>query len=543
MKKIFLLLLIFLGAMNISFGQPDTLIVPDNIGGDFSGAINTFIIGDTTSTGERNNPERYYKLQKDKIYFLNGALYCDFDLRLIADKPEGTEKPPIVASTTGANGVIQLIQFKLFRDGYIKNIIFQMTPPEGSGDSNASFFLSGEGHSYEFDNVMIEWGLWTGIVTEKPVDKVVIKNCYFKNPENRTNIYNGRGFGFFQENPADSVIMQNNTFFNMNSFAFFADISSISPDYFLFDHNTIVNSMKFPIHSFWFPEAIVTNNLFYNAHSYGETLQDRAGQDPDLQQYSIINIATIPSDLLTYFDIAEEDRKYTVANNGFFYEDDVITYLNGYSLDPAPFMNNRTQGMFDDDSMYPNLAVSNTMVEEPDFVNDGNGEGMASMIQWMKNKRDVVANTQWGWDSDGDKFLVEWPLVEDFAYSNETLMTGAEGGFPVGDLNWWPEKKAEWDGSSSATNNVKSKIGAISVDPNPAKSYLTIDYTLTEKSEVTILIYNLAGAQIHTLYKGTQTSGDHSIDWSITKSTPNGIYLVRISDGNHSSTRKVVVQK
>ncbi|HFC00822.1 MAG TPA: hypothetical protein ENJ53_08475, partial [Phaeodactylibacter sp.] len=509
MKKTFLLLVVFLAIAKMTFGQiwdvPNTK--PD---GDPFGAINYYIAGDTTATGERAHPDRIYRLQKDKVYFLNGALYCNFDLKLIADEAVGSEKPPIVASTADAAGVIQLIQFKLFGDGYVKNIIFQMTPPTGSGDSNASFFLSGEGHNYEFDNVMIEWGLWTGIVTEVPVNKVVIKNCYFKNPEHRTNIYNGRGFGFYQENPADSVIMQNNTFFNMNSFAFFADVSSISPNYFLFDHNTIVNSMKFPIHSFWFPDATVTNNLFYNAHSYGENLQDRVGQDPDLQQYGIINLTALPSDLLTYFDIAEGDRKYVVANNGFFYEDDIITYLNEYNLDPTPFMNNRTQGMFDNSAMYPNFSVTNTMVENPDFINPG--EGMASMIQWMKNKRNAVMNSQWGWDSDGDKFAVEWPVVENLAYNNETLKTGAEGGFPVGDLNWWPEKKAEWLATMVATNEVQSKIGAITVEPNPAKTHLTIDYTLTEKSEVTISIYNLAGAQISTLYKGTQTGGDHSIN-------------------------------
>lgn len=125
------------------------------------------------------------------------------------------------------------------------------------------------------------------------MNKIVFRNCYFKNSQHKTNIWNGRGIGFYQENPADTVIIQNNTFFNNNSFAFFADISSIPPDFLLFDHNTIVNSMKFPIHSFWLPNAKVTNNLFYNAHSYGETAADKVGQDPDLLEYGIINISPI----------------------------------------------------------------------------------------------------------------------------------------------------------------------------------------------------------------------------------------------------------
>lgn len=544
MKKIFLPLLIFLLTASVSFGQADTLLVPFDFGGSAFGSINKFILGDTTATGERNNPERYYKLEKDKIYFLDGIFFSDFDLRLIADDVEDGEKPPIVASTSGADGVIQLIQFKLFGNGYVKNIIFQMTPPSGNGESNASFFLSGEGKNYEFDNVMVEWGLWTAFVTEVPVNKVVIRNCYFKNPQHKTNIWNGRGFGFFQENPADSVIMQNNTFFNMNAFAFFADISSIPPDYLLFDHNTIANSMKFPIHSFWLPEAIVTNNLFYNSHAYAENATDVNGQDPEGLKYGIINIANIPSDLIEYYDIAEGDRKYTVANNGFFYDDDVKAYWTAFELDETPFMNERVIGMFGDDATYPNLEVSNTITgENPNFVNAG--EGTSKMIHWMTNKRSSMVNTYWGWDSDEDKFAVAWPLVEDLSYSNATLKTAAENGYPVGDLNWWPANvKEDWeDGVVISTNTPRAEIKNIIISPSPASDHLTINYELLEKSDITITVYNLKGSKINTIFKGAQVAGARTFEWSIDNSVVNGIYLIRISDGIGSFTKKVIIQK
>lgn len=542
MKKIFLSLFVFALSFGSSFGQADTLLVPNDFGGSSFGSINKFILGDTTATGERNNPDRYYKLEKNKIYFLDGIFFSDFDLRLIADEAEDGEVPPIVASTAGADGVIQLIQFKLFGNGYIKNIICQMTPPSGNGESNAAFFLSGEGKNYEFDNVRIEWGLWTGMVTEVPVNKVVIKNCYFRNPEHKTNIWNGRGFGFYQENPADSVIMQNNTFFNMNSFAFFADISSIPPDYFLFDHNTIVNSMKFPLHSFWLPDAVVTNNLFYNAHSYGENASDVVGQDPDGLKYGIINISPIPSDLIEYYGIAEGDRKYQVANNGFYYADAIKDYWNLYGLEENPFMNSRVEGMFDDAATYPFLEVSNTYGNNPDFINPG--EGMTSMIQWMKNRRDLMGNTYWGWDPDGDKFAVQWPFPEDLSYNNPTLRTAADGNYPLGDLNWWPDLKADWEAGLVAVKDApSSQINDINVSPSPATDHLTIAYNLQEKSDVVITVYNLKGAEVITLFKGAQSQGKQSFEWSINNSIAGGIYLVRISDGIGSFTKKVVIQK
>jgi len=427
------------------FGQADTVVVPAEFNGEALGAINNFLLGDTTATGERKNPDRFYKLERNKIYFLNGELHTNFYLRLIADEADENNKPPIIASTTGADGKPQLIQFKVLGDAYIKNILFQMTPPGGNGESNASFFLAKEGGNYYFDNVTWEWGLWEQVVAVKPVNKIVVRNCYFRNPQHKTNIYNGRGVGFNLENPADTVIMVNNTFFNMNSFAFVADHGSIPPKYLLFDHNTIVNEMKWPIHSYWLTHAVVTNNLFYNCHSFGETSEDKVGQDPDKLIYGIINISPIPSDILASHKLTENERIYTLKNNSYFYSQEIIDYWDSYKDDGVKqetWMNSRTISMFEDSENYPNLDEANTYNLDPGLKEAGTGT--VEMVKWMKRKRDWQNNKYWGWDPDNDKFAVQWPFPEDLSYTNATLLTGAEGEFPVGDLNWYPEKKAEW---------------------------------------------------------------------------------------------------
>ncbi len=540
----FLQLIIFVFIGNIAFGQADTLVVPSDFDGSPFGSMQKFILGDTLADGSRVNADRYYMLEKDKIYFLDGIFFTDFDFKLIGEPVSGDEKPPIIASTAGADGVIQLIQFKFFADAFVKDVILQMTPPTGTGESNAAFFLSGEGANYEFDNIMIEWGLWTGIVTEKPVNKIVVRNCYFKNTQHKTNIWNGRGIGFFQENPADTVIIQNNTFFNNNAFAFFADISSIPPDYLLFDHNTIVNSMKFPLHSFWLPNATVSNNLFYNAHSYGETAADKVGQDPDLLEYGIINISPIPSDLLDYYSITEDERKYTVANNGFFYQDEIKSYWADYSLPTNPFMNQRVMSMFGDDSGYPNLENNNLVVANPQFVNEG--EGMAAMVQWMKNKRDLMGNTYWGWDSDGDKFAVQWPLIEDLSYSNPAVTNASIGGFPLGDLNWWGDDvKEDWEAwrETTSVESLPSEIDAIQVSPNPTIDITNIDISLNAKSNVQISVHNINGSKVAEVINDSLFAGEHSIQWQIHSSIVSGTYLIRIATDNDVVTKKVVVQK
>ncbi len=527
---------------NILMAQADTVLVPNILDGDPFGAINKFINGDTTATGERANIDRYYKLEKNKLYLLNGEFHANYTLRLIADDVADGEKPPIVASTAGADGVIQLIQFKLFGDGYIKNIIFQLTPPSGNGESSASFFLSKEGGNYVFDNVRWEWGLWTAVVTEKPVNKITVKNCYFRNPEHRTNIWNGRGVGFYQENPADTVIMQNNTFFNMNAFAFFADISSIPPKYFVFDHNTVCNTIKFPIHSFWLPNATVTNNIFYNGHSYGENAEDVVGQDPEGLLYGIINIEAIPSDLIGYYGIDESERRYIVGQNVFFYEQDIKDYWEGFNLPENPFMNERVTGMFADDATYPYLYAGSIFDENPNFIEAG--EGMSNMITWMSNRRNKMGNTYWGWDPDNNKFAVQWPFPEDLSYTNEHLQTAADGGFPLGDLNWWGSKKQEWESWIISGVNQVSNFTELNITPNPTTDQININYKSKSSSPISISLYNINGAKITNIFVGKQTIGSNTVSYNLTNhNLSNGTYIVQLQSGNDVVTKKFVVVK
>jgi len=544
-----ILCMIFAIAIQINvYGQADTVNVPTVYNGDALGAINNFILGDTTATGERKNPDRFYKLERNKIYFLNGEFHANFFLRLIADEADADNKPPIVASTTGADGKPQLIQFKVLDDAYIKNIMFQMTPPGGNGESNASFFLAKEGGNYYFDNVQWEWGLWMQVVAVKPVNKIVVRNCYFRNPQHKTNIYNGRGVGFYLENPSDTVIMVNNTFFNMNSFAFVADQGSTPPKYFLFDHNTIVNEMKWPIHSYWLTNAHVTNNLFYNCHSFGEDSDDKVGQDPDKLIYGIINISSIPSDILASHKLKEEERAYELKNNAYFYSQEIFDYWDSYKekgVKPEIWMNTRTTAMFANDEDYPNLVEEKTYYMDPHLKEAGTGT--VEMVKWMERKRDWKNNKYWGWDPDGDKFAVQWPFPEDLTYTNDTLLTGAQGGFPVGDLNWYPDQKALWEvwepsGVNDMPYNKNRNLTFENVYPNPFTDEVSINFSLDNSSVVEVDILDITGNKVASLYKGTKGSGHHTVTWNSTKNNAiiqSGLYFYRIKSNGIVLTGKI----
>ena len=444
MKKVFYLFLLFALVFSVNksvYAQADTVVVPQAIDGDPLGAINITILGDTTATGERNNPDRVYKLERDKIYFLNGTLSTNFDLHIIADKPDAEHKPAIIAQGVLADGKSLVVFVALGGNGTLENIYFQTSQPTGIGESTITIQQLKNDGKYLYDGCFFEWSVWLTIGTWATNTNTTIINSYFRNVENPTAEWNGRGISF-QDRNQDSVIIVNNTFFNVNSFLLQGQRNLLK--YVKFEHNTMVNSVKWPIQWEWQVNADFNHNVFYNIHSMGEFPRDKAGQDIDGLAFGIFNMEPLPllyTDTLGY---PEADREVSLRNNSWFFSSEVTDYWASIdTLEGEPFMNSRTQGMFDDPLNYPYLNEENTMNLDPGFVNAGSP---AIMVQWIKDLRDPLVETSyWGYDPDGDRFGVTWPLPEDLSYTNAAMLTAADGGFPIGDLNWFPTQKAEWE--------------------------------------------------------------------------------------------------
>jgi len=81
--------------------------------------------------------------------------------------------------------------------------------------------------------------------------------------------------------------------------------------------------------------------------------------------------------------------------------------------------------------------------------------------------------------------------------------------------------------------------------PNPARVRSEINYQLPKAGTVTIELYNVAGARVVTLVKGTKNAGSHSVVWNLKddqgRRVANGIYLLRLSSGGTSALGKLTV--
>jgi hypothetical protein len=79
--------------------------------------------------------------------------------------------------------------------------------------------------------------------------------------------------------------------------------------------------------------------------------------------------------------------------------------------------------------------------------------------------------------------------------------------------------------------------------PNPAAAFTTISYELKEKSEVSLVVYDVTGKKVASQFEGTKQSGNHTVRVN-TESLSAGVYYYSLIVGqNNSTAMKMVVVK
>ncbi|HHB78900.1 MAG TPA: right-handed parallel beta-helix repeat-containing protein, partial [Saprospiraceae bacterium] len=442
MKKLstFLAVIFMLSISHSIFAQADTVFIASN---PLPGTLRDAIIGDTLADGSRTNPDRVYQLERNGVYFLSGMFVAGFDLKIFAEAPDATHRPPIIAPAQAAGIDHDFIcQGDVsFRNLYISNI------SAGGSRNFGGILCFGDNHTYELDSCILEGNQWNGFVIFGPTKKITMTNCVVRNSVNSGSPWNGRGLST-RDQPVEEVVIENNTFYNLNSFVFRGEWNEIKK--MTFNHNTMVNTIKWPLQWHYATDATFNYNIFYNTHCFGESASERAGQDKDGQPFGIFNLFELEQH--TFIDslgYVEGERKVTVSNNDYFFSSEITDFWASIdSVEAEPWMNERTQGMFDDDANYTALNEIDTKNMDPEFIEVGNTAAWStidSMVLFMRGLRDtnVVKPLYWGFEPDPSNppFNMEWPLPENLAYTNATLMTAAPGGCPIGDLNWFPAQK------------------------------------------------------------------------------------------------------
>jgi hypothetical protein len=78
--------------------------------------------------------------------------------------------------------------------------------------------------------------------------------------------------------------------------------------------------------------------------------------------------------------------------------------------------------------------------------------------------------------------------------------------------------------------------------PNPMGDETVIRYAVASDAKVSLKVYNIAGQTVKTLVDTHKAPGFYSVSWK-PEDTANGVYFYRLTAGDFSQTRKMVVLK
>ena len=450
-----LLLVILVVGVGNSNAQNDTLVV-DWLSGEGAVLENSLydtIVADTNDSGERLNLNRVYKLQSSAFYYVKESIVNEgWHLNIVGEKPDPNNSdaflPVIQAIHREDNTVVGKV-ISAQSDLTVKNAI--LTNVTSAGNYPYELYeIQAADARITFDNVVFEKSQWGFFGVYGAGSDLFVTNSTFRNMASHTQPWGGRGFSVWAD--VDTVWVENNTFLNINGFPM--QIEGGAPNTLWVNQNTFVNSGRQVLLASWVIDGAFTNNLILNGYWQGEAgseiSQDRLESD-DEQYSGMFTIQSLPGRYGR--DLA---RKVAIANNSFFLESEYETYYttdnDTFNIRKQPLLNVLTTELF---NANPNMVVTENMFdeEEPDFATYPDNH--QSRIQFITNVRNGVEPTEYGyWYPDQPtveplEATFSYPLPEDLSYTNSTLKSAAIGGYPLGDLNWFPAEKADWEANKA----------------------------------------------------------------------------------------------
>ncbi len=94
--------------------------------------------------------------------------------------------------------------------------------------------------------------------------------------------------------------------------------------------------------------------------------------------------------------------------------------------------------------------------------------------------------------------------------------------------------------SDYKSKSVNSKL---SISSGLLNNSISISYNLTQANLVNVTVYNTNGQIVDQLFSGFQNGGTHKIVWSAENRFANGLYLVRVKNGNRVESCRISLVK
>lgn len=476
----------FMPVEKVSAQAGDTLVVEwqDPVTGEvITDALRNAIENDT------NRPEgRVYKLLRGGFYWISEKItYSDFHLRLVGEKGGATEfdNPPVLQLVGREDGTHADRLMQPSASLTMKNIYVIGCDEFGSQTYYQPIQLDANDSRFVFDGCIFERTNFAPIAFTGKNNDIFITNCVFRNIQGHPadQQWQGRGVSIWADQ--DTVIVENNTFFNINMTVF--QLEGGAANYIRFNHNTIVNMGRALNAGNWWKEAYFTNNLFINPFWHGEGHADitATGRDPRTIPASIFSVGALPT------KYGPEQGRRILFSNAYAWRDPAFNAYYGDTILAQPFAGPLTREDYFD--VYENMVIKDTVwLSNMPSIGTYPSEIVENMIQ---NIKDIRSNTlpaaEYFWNLPIDNITGDvcnvcpsWPLPEDFSYTDAALMTAGTDGLPLGDLNWFPDKKEIFEQNKEQyIAQIEAMAGPV-VEYEPLADYEAEEATLEGDAEV-----------------------------------------------------------
>jgi hypothetical protein len=431
-----------------------------------------------------------------------------------------------------------------------------------------------------YDNCLLEHcAHWIVYIRSDSNESVIFRNCYFVNLNGQPCRRDGGVFISF--NNQDTLLVENCTHVmtqgQMYKFEIYPD--NYPPFYphdnlfkrIIFNHNTFINCAGTVFMNPGYQNNVsVANNIFVNCNvqAYsGIHNADSLEQDPDWLPMGLINV----------YDSAEAPIKFKVFYNLFYCDPSLYSIadiLNSNKVNGVTnwqsqmiIMNNRAQSMFDNDINYPYLYEGRWFDMWPNFTDpqDLFTTQLANLKAFAISTVDTSSMAilpDWRLvNTSSDRYIyADWPIPVDLSYNNSELLLGGFGGFPVGDLNWFPTQKVAWLKQRNneyeqlgtwfpnpylgieRVNTLSQEFGLQQNYPNPFNPLTVITFTLPETEYITLNVYNDLGEEVATLMRGNVSASTYKVTFDASRLS-SGVYIYSLQAGKFHIAKKMIYQK
>ncbi len=512
------------------------------------GTLNDAIQGDTLADGSRRDPDAVYVLERNGRYLVNGRVRHSGGYHLQVVAAEGDGAPPVIQQGVRDDGSSDNHSFEMLGDFTLRGL-WLLNHDDGGSKKSRGILVNTEGVTGILDGIVYEVGTWLGVRINVDNVDLTVRNSVIRNLINTGDPGNGKFVDPRGNDPA-RLYFENNTFYNMTS-----EIVRESGGFhenFFFNHNTVYNVAALSrndarVHKSRIMNGTFTNNMFVNLAALGDITTDfdffggAVVDPPDVG-------ALFPFDSLNAEDLgfAETDRNIRITNNNIWWHQDLLDfYATKDTVDALSVMSplaetQVTEGLI---TFENNLEVDPSLTGPPDVAN-----AVAYATQWYDNFCTAIndeipavcdfSTSNGGWDPVVSVPGTPWPLPEDFSYdANSPAYTGATGGFPIGDLNWFPDQKAAWEAAGGGGGVLVANEDFAEVPegfklrgnfPNPFNPTTNIMLDLASPSEVTVKVFDLLGRNVLTIARQQMQAGTQQSINVDASALASGVYIYQV---------------